>query len=313
MKMIAGVDVGKHHLDAYLPPEQWQRFERTDEGIAALIDWLRRGGAEQVAFDASGGYERPLMEALHAAKMPANLVHPLYAKRYAQSLGRAAKTDRLDAKTLSEFTRERGLPPTPPKDPEIKELEALWGRRRQLVDERVREKNRLEKKPSKVVAESCEAMIAHLDAEIERLEAAAREVVRTSPALSAQVELYKSVKCVADGCAFTLLTELPELGKGDHRAIASLVGLAPHPRDSGTKQGKRFIGGGRGAVRVALYMSAMSASQYNQQMKPFYDRLVARGKPRKVAQVAVARKLLLQLHAIAKRGTPWVENYTPAG
>ncbi len=310
-KVIAGIDVAKDHLDIYVAPGPVERFANTPPGRERLISWARRHAVEQVACDASGGYERRFIEALHDAPMLVNLVHSKRAKDFAHALGREAKTDGLDARTLAEMTQHFALPPTPRREPASQAIRDLVGRRDQLVRQQVQEKNRLEKEPEQAVAESCERMIEHLGEEIERMEQACREVLATNPELAHQAALYESVKGIGKTTALALLAYLPELGQHDYKGIVALAGLAPYARDSGRQHNKRSIRGGRSAVRRALYMASLSASQYNPQMCAFHKRLRARGKPGKVAQTAVMRKLLLQLHAVAKRGTPWVEDYTP--
>ena len=311
MKKFAGIDVGKAYLDVWFPGGLSQQFSNADAGFAALLVWLRDNAVEQVACDASS-YERHLVRALHAARMPVKVVHPVRAKDYAKSCGRLAKTDQLDAQTLAEFATLMKLPPTPARSAESQALRDLMGRREQLVKQRVQEKNRLEKRPDEAVEASCLRHMAWLDGEIEAVNKACRECVRAAPELAERAALYQSVTGVGEVIAMTLLAYLPELGQVSDRRIAALMGVAPYTRDSGKMRGKRSIRGGRAQPRCAFYMGAVSACRYNPEMKAFYERLRARGKPPKVAQVAVMRKLLTQLNAVAKRGTPWLKNYTPA-
>ena len=189
------------------------------------------------------------------------------------------------------------------------ELRELLSRRRQLVEQRVRERNRLEKGISGSVGKSIRRNIRWLDREIERLDEEYKGLLKGNASLSEAVELYQTVPGMGHLTAATLVAYLPELGRRDGRALASLVGLAPWLRDSGRKRGNRSIRGGRGTVRRALYICAWVVLRLDGDLRDFYQRLRERGKPGKVATIAVARKLLMQLNAVARRGTPWVKRH----
>ncbi len=198
------------------------------------------------------------------------------------------------------------------EDPESQQLREIIERRGQLVDDRVQEKNRLKQDPSRDIESSCRKHITWLDKEIKRLGARLHIAVEADTEIARCATRYRGVKGVGDNTAAVVLAYLPECGKCPGASLVALVGVAPWSRDSGRQHGQRRIRGGREVVRRALYMAALSAARFDPEMKCFYDRLCARGKPKKVALVAVMRKRLLLLNAIAHRCTPWVENYASA-
>ncbi len=237
------------------------------------------------------------------------VAHPVRVRAFARACGYEAKTDPLDAQVLSRygvvFTESDRVQPE--VDPDREELRQLLSRRRQLVEQRVQEGNRLDKGVSASVGKSTRRHIRWLDEEIKRLDEEYQEALRGSANLCKRAELYRSVPGVGQLTAAVLVAYMPELGVWDRKALTSLVGLAPWSRDSGRKRGNRSIRGGRGTVRRALYICAWSAIRVDGNLRRFYRCLRERGKPGKVALVAVARKLLLQLNAVARRGTPWTE------
>ena len=226
----------------------------------------------------------------------------------ARACGYEAKTDVRDAQVLGRFGQVFALEGAAQEepDPERAELRELLRRRRQLVNQRVQEMNRLDKGLSETARSSTQRHIDRLNGEYQR-------TLHSSRALSERAELYRSVRGIGKLTAATLVADLPELGQGDAKGLTSLVGLAPWSRDSGRQRGYRAIRGGRGSVRRALYLASLSAvRRKDSALGRFYQQLLQRGKPGKVALVAVMRELLLQLHAVARRGAPWVENQAPA-
>ena len=314
---VVGVDVSKAHLDVSAAAGPARRFANSESGIADLLTWLLSQEVDQVVYEPTGGYERPLAAALRGAGLPVHQAHPNRVRAYAQASGQLAKTDRLDAQALARYGAAFDAPeplqpePEPADEPIRAELRDLLRRREQLVKQRVSENNRLVKGLSPGAAASLARHVAWLDAEIAQLEAEYQALLSSSPALSQQAELYRSVPGIGLLIAATLVAELPELGRCDGKALAALSGLAPWANDSGGRQGRRRIRGGRGSVRRVLYMAAQSAARHHPQLRGFYQGLCARGKAKKVALVAVMRKLLTQLNAIARRGAPWVAEYAP--
>lgn len=303
MKQVAGIDVGKNILDVSVSGQSLQRHENTTGGIQHLIEYLQQTQVELAVCEPTGGYERGLVNALQAVSIPVHVAHPNKVRAYAKALGQLAKTDRLDAEVLRRYGEHLDLPVCEAQEPETLEIRALCRRRQQLVGIRSEEKNRLEHSSS----ESVSRHIAWLDEEIKVVEQSCREHLAKTERLARQASLYQSVRGIGELTAVTLLSELPELGQLSGPALTSLVGLAPWSQDSGKHRGYRAIRGGRASVRKALYMSALSAIRYDSGIKTFYTKLRKRGKPGKVALVAVMRKTLLMLNAVAKRGTPWVE------
>ncbi len=311
MKKVAGIDVGKNRLDVCLDRGLVEGFENTAQGIARLVKRLHAGGAEQVVLEASGGYERFLLEELRAAGIQANRVQPSRVRAFAHALGVGAKTDALDARLLCVYGQSLELPGNPSVSLEVRHLREQVDRREQLMAQRIEEMNRLEKNPPAWVRDSCRRHMAWLNREIQRIDTALRSLLQEGE-LAERAALLRSVKGVGEVTVGVLLAHLPELGEGSGKSLSALAGLAPWARDSGQHQGKRSIRGGRKAVRRALYMSALSSVRHDPGMRSFYRGLRDRGKPGKVALVAVMRKRLLLLHAIIRRGTPWVETPAPS-
>lgn len=298
--VVVGIDVSKTGLDASVDGGAVRSFSNDDGGISELVAWVMSQGPALVVCEPTGGYQEPMVQGLRRSGVRVQLVHPVKVRAFAQASGRQAKTDRIDAQALSHYGRvfaaSADPPPEAEDEPQRAEVQALLRRRRQLVNQRVQELNRLDRAWN---------ARAHLDQEY-------REALGSSEVLSQQAELYRSVPGVGELTAATLVSHLPELGRGDGKGLCSLVGLAPWSRDSGQQRGYRAIRGGRGEVRQALYMAALSSVRVEGPLRRFHQGLRQRGKAGKVALVAVMRKLLLQLHAVARRGTPWQpSNATP--
>ena len=307
MKVVAGIDVGKASLEVSAAAGPTRSFDNNADGISGLRQSLASQGVTLMVCEASGGYERQLLDALLAAEMAVHLAHPNKTRGFARACGHEAKTDQLDAQMLARYGQVFELPRVLAQDRQREELRDLLRRREQLVRQRTQERNRLDKGFSDKVRVSTERHIGWLNAEIDSLDAEYREALRNSAELSQQAALYRSVPGIGEQTAAILAACMPELGSCQGKAVTALAGLAPWSQDSGRKRGYRAIRGGRGAVRRALYMAALSAIRHNRDLRRFYQGLRQRGKPGKVALTAVMRKLLLQLNAIAQRGTPWVD------
>lgn len=312
MERVAGIDVGKARLDVSLAGGPVRQFDNTTKGRRPLLRWLGEQDVTLAVCEPTGGYERELVADLQAAGLPVVLAHPPRMRALARAVGTEAKTDLLDAQVLAHYG---GAVPTvalPPPDPARTALRDLVSRRRHLVDTRVQEKNRRDKGLTPAAARSLDRHLVWLDREIARLDAEIQQAVAASPELARRTQLYRSVRGVGDVTAAILAAQLPELGQVSGPALTALVGLAPWARDSGRQRGYRAIRGGRGTVRRALYVAAMVAVQHAGELQRFYQGLRQRGKPGNVALVAVMRKLLLHLNAVARRGTPWIEERAPA-
>ena len=306
MKVVAGIDVGKRELMVCVAGGPVQCFGNEESGIAALLSWLRAEAVTHAVCEATGGYERQVVNRLRASEIAVQAAHPNRVRGFAQAVGQGAKTDPLDAQVLARYGELLSWPEQTPPDAASLELREALSRRQQLVAQRVQEVNRLEKGLRGVLKKSCERHVAWLDKEIARLDKACQAIVQRHESLRERAALYESISGVGTVTTMILLAYLPESGQGDGKGLVSLAGLAPWASDSGRHRGYRAIRGGRGVVRRALYMAALSAIRRNEELRAFYRRLRRRGKVGKVALVAVMRKLLLMLHAIARRGTPWV-------
>ena len=308
MAVVAGIDVGKANLDVSISEGPVFRFENTAKGIAKLLKHLKEQDTTMAVCESTGGYERLLVSRLRKTEIRMDIAHPSWVRAFARACGYEAKTDPQDALVLSRFGQvfPEQTPPGWELEPELEELQDLLRRRRQLVEQRVQELGRLDKGVAPAVAKSTKRHIVWLEKEIARLNQEYQAALQSSAPMARRAALYRTVPGVGALTAATLVAHLPELGHWDSKALTSLVGVAPWSRDSGQKRGQRAIRGGRRVVRRALYICAWSVIRVDGQIRRFYQSLRQRGKPGKVALVAVMRKLLLQLNAVARRGTPWV-------
>lgn len=306
--LYVGIDVSKATLDvAILPLGRHFVVSNDEAGIDELLGGLEDPKPILVVLEASGGYERPVAAAIAAssAGIAVAVVNPRQTRDFARATGKLAKTDALDAKALARFAEAVRPEPRALPEEEAREFQAILARRRQLIQMMTAEKNRLGSATSKAVARRIEAHVRWLEKELSRTDRDLDEAIEGSPAFKENEALLRSVPGVGPVLCRTLIAELPELGSLPPRELSALVGVAPLNRDSGTLRGKRAVWGGRARVREALYMGALVASRYNPHIKEFYERLVAAGKPKKVALVACMRKLLVILNALLRDRTPW--------
>lgn len=305
-QVFVGVDVAKAMLDVHVRPgDEARRFTNDVGGIRTLIAWLGPQAPERVVLEATGGLETALVAEFVVAGMPAVVVNPRQVRDFAKALGKLAKTDRIDAAVLAHFAEAIRPELRPARDPELRELEALVTRRRQLVEMRTVEQNRLGAAHAEVAKGSIRRHIAWLDECIDENDQDLDRRVKDSPAWRETENLLRSVPGVGPVVARTLMVYMPELGTLDRRKIAALAGLAPLNCDSGTLSGRRRIWGGRASVRAMLYMAAVTATRFNPVIKAVYERLLAAGKRKKVALTACMRKLLVMLNAIVKHRSRW--------
>lgn len=303
--LFVGIDVSKASLDVALRPgdESWQT-PNDEAGITQLVKRMKPYPIELIIVEATGGWEVAVVSALAEAGLPVAVVNPRQVRDFAKSLGRLAKTDRLDARILAHFGEAIHPEPRSLPDAQARHLQALLTRRRQLIEMLVAEKNRRALIHPDFLSD-LQAHLAFLEAHLNELDQQLRGLLEDSPCWREKDDLLQSVPGVGVVTAATLLAELPELGQLDRKKIAALVGVAPFHRDSGVYRGKRTIWGGRGAVRAILYMATLSAKRFNPIIKQFYERLIQAGKPPKVALTACMRKLLTILNAMLKSGTSW--------
>ncbi|MNT00024.1 Transposase [compost metagenome] len=306
--IVVGIDVSKARLDVALRPsgETWS-VSNDEPGIASLVERLAPLEVSLVILEATGGQQDAAAAALAAAQLPLAVVNPRQVRDFAKAMGKLAKTDVIDASVLAHFGQAIRPEPRALPDEAASELAATLARRRQLVEMLVMEKNRL-CVASKKQRPSLEAHIRYLNLELKDLDKDIHGTLRSSPVWRAKDDLLRAVPGIGPTTSATLLAELPELGTLNRKQIAALVGIAPFNRDSGTLRGKRVVWGGRASVRTVLYMATLSAIRCNAVVKEFYERLCKAGKPKKVALIACARKLLVILNAMLRDNQPWTNN-----
>lgn len=304
--IFVGIDVSKDRLDVHaLPSGEAFGVARNGQGLEELVDRLRALSPTLVAIEATGGFETIAAAAIAGAKLPLAVVNPAQVRHFAQAVGKRAKSDPIDAFVIARFAEAvkpepRGIP-----DEAARLLAELVGRRRQIIEMLTAERQREKRAANPRVTKSLARTIKMLEKELADVDRDIDTAVRGSPLWREKEDLLVTFPGVSNILARTFLAEVPELGSLDRRHIASLAGLAPYTRQSGRWKGKSMIGGGRAAVRTALYMAALSASRYNPALKLFYQRLLASGKPKMVALIAVARKTLTILNAMLRDQKPW--------
>jgi transposase len=276
----------------------------TPAGWAAVVAQVRPLAPTRVVLEGTGGVERPVATALAEAGLPVVVVNPRQTRDFAKALGRRGKTDAVDARVLAQFAATLAVPVRPLPSPATRELQALVTRRRQVTAVLVAERNRRHR-ADPVAHPSLDRVIALLVAERATLDAELRRRIAAEPTWRAQATQLRSVPGIGPVAVATLLAHLPEVGALERHALAALVGVAPFNHDSGQHHGARTIAGGRASVRTPLYPAAVTAARCNPVIRPFYQRLLDRGKPKKVALIACLRKLLTICNALLRDGTTW--------
>ena len=308
---FVGIDVSKAQVDVAVRPTGQRWVVSYDEtGIKELVSQMVDLGPAMVLLEATGGLELPLVAALAAAALPVVVVNPRQVRDFARATGTLAKTDALDAAVLAHFADAVRPEVRPLRDAESQVLNSLTARRRQVMTMLVSEKNRLGTAIG-AVSPRIEAHIAWLEQELSDLDQGLPQTLRRSPVWREKDDLLRTVPGVGLQLSLTLLAHLPAPGTLNRRQIAALVGVAPYNRDNGALRGKRAVWGGRSRVRAVLYMGALVASSHNPAIRDFYQKLLAAGKPKKVALVASMRKLLVTLNAMPNHGYPWRDMTQP--
>ncbi|NWG25351.1 MAG: transposase [Pseudorhodoplanes sp.] len=306
MEMFVGIDVSKDRLDIHVRPVGGAFVvSRDGKGLEELIGRLRALAPELVVVEATGGFETIVAAAVGGAGLPLAVVNPAQIRHFAQAIGRRAKTDPVDAAVIAHFAQAVKPPPRPLPDEAQSLLGELVARRRQIIEMLVAERQRERLVSNRRVRKSLARHIATLEKELREIDRDIDTLVRGSPVWREKEDLLASVPGIGHTIARTMLAELPELGTLDRRRIASLAGLAPYTRQSGRWKGKSAIGGGRAPVRAALFMAALVASRKNPVLKLHYQRLLRAGKPKMVALIALARKMLTILNAILRDQKQW--------
>jgi transposase len=307
--LSVGIDVAKAELVIALGDDGETFAVPNDEGgIRSILERLKKLPLDLIVLEATGGYETAAVAALAAAGLPVVVANPRQVRDFAKAMGRLSKTDRIDARVLALFA-ERVRPPirTLPDDA-LRTLGALLTRRRQLIEMLVAERNRLDH-ASPSVEKGLKQHIRWLEKRLADVDSDLDQAIQQSPVWRTKENLLRSVPGIGPVVSRTLLADLPELGTLNRKQIAALVGVAPLAKDSGTLRGKRMVWGGRAPVRAVLFMGALIAARHNPVIRDFYKRLVAAGKPKKVALVACMRKLLTILNAMVRTNTQWGERY----
>ncbi len=300
-----GLDVAKYHLDmAMRPSGECQQVTNDERGIEYVVSRLCEIRSTLVVLEATGGLEQPVAAALAAAGVPVAVVNPRQVRDFAKAVGKLAKTDSLDAKVLVHFAEAVQPEPRPLPDDQAQLLSATLLRRRQIIAMSTSEENRLSTAPNPV-RRRIEVHLCWLRKELERTSKELEQIVHESPIWREKAALLRSVPGVGPTLSVTLLAELPELERLNRKQLAALVGVAPLNRDSGALRDTRTIWGGRSGVRTVLYMATLCAVRFNPTIEEFYERLRAKGKPKKVALTACMRKLLTILGAVLRNQTPW--------
>lgn len=309
--MWVGIDVSKGRLDVAAAPGGDRVSVPADE-LQRLVSWVGKRRPQLIVLEATGGYEREAVAALAAKGWAVAVVNPRQVRDFARATGRLAKTDAIDAGVLASFAEAVRPEPRRLRDAETEALRDLVVRRRQLLDMRKAEKNRLETAQSGAVKRGVERHLAWLDSEIATADDDLDRLIRESPSWRAEEDLLTTMPGVGPILARTIIAELPELGQLNRRQIAALVGVAPFNRDSGKMRGTRTTWGGRRSVRQVLYMATLSGVRHNPVLKAAYERMRQAGKPPKLALVACMRRLIVTLNAMLHTRQPWALPQTTA-
>ena len=306
--VYVGIDVSKARLDVAVRPsgEIWA-FSNDEAGFATLVERLKPLSPKLVVLEATGGYQAPLAAALTVGGITVAVVNPRQVRDFGRAMGQLAKTDVLDAEVIARFAEAVRPEPRPLPDAETQDLQGAVSRRRQLVEMITAETNRLATAvPS--VRRDIEEHVIWMQRRLKDVDKDLYTRLKKSPLWRVKEQLLRSAPGIGPVTCCSLLAGVPELGNLNGKKIAALVGVAPFNRDSGKMQGKRAIWGGRAGVRATLYMATMAAVRRSPSMKAFHERLIAAGKPWKVAQVACMRKLLVRLNAMVRDGVEWTED-----
>ncbi len=300
-----GVDTGKTQLDIYIRPlDIYFTVENNDGGIKHAIKTLKKHPITRVTIEATGRLEHPFIMACAQANIPFVVANPVNIKRFAGAIGQKAKTDKLDAQLIAHFGEAIKPPLSSLKPEQMRLMSDLLSRRRQLMDMQTMEKNRSQIMP-KTISSLIKPILTALKNQIEKVDLKLQKLIKECDEYKVKNDIIQSVPGVGNVVAFNLLSDMPELGCVNNKEAASLVGVAPFNRESGAYQGKRMIRGGRPKIRTAMYMAMMSAIQCNPKFKAIYHRLVAAGKPKKVAIIACIRKLIVIINSMVRDGVMW--------
>jgi transposase len=300
-----GVDTGKDQLDIFIRPlGTYFVVTNDDDGIKKAIAEIKKHKVTRVVIEATGRLEQPFIMACAKAKIPFVVENPVRIKRFAGAINQKAKTDKLDAKLIAHYAEVMKPALSKLKPEDIRLMSDLLSRRCQLMEMQTMEKNRHQIMPKEITS-SIKPMLTVIKNQLEKIDTKLRKLIERCDEYKIKNDIIQSVPGVGNVVAFNLISDMPELGYINNKEAASLVGVAPFNRESGSYKGKRMIRGGRSQIRTAMYMAMMSAIQCNPTFKAIYQRLVAAGKPKKVAIIACIRKLVVTLNSMVRDGVYW--------
>lgn len=305
--VVAGIDVAKDKVDVYIRPLSLKRtFASTAEGRRELASWLRRNKVGKSVMEASGGYEREWAKALRDARIEVRIVDPKRVRDFARSAGRLAKNDAIDAEMIAWFTETFDEAPGQAYDAEREKLAQMVNARQGLIEMQTDLQNRSEHSVPEAVKRMQARLLKKIAAELATLGVAIAALVKVTPRFADLAEIIESVPGLARTTSAGLIAKMPELGQVNNKVASALLGAAPYDDDSGRRRGERHIKGGRRKIRNLFYMACLgAATRHNPVLKAFYDRLVAKGKKKKVALVACMRKLIVILNIMIARREKW--------
>jgi transposase len=305
--VVAGIDIAKDKADACIRSlSQRRTFESTAEGRRQLISWFRKHKVTKSVMEASGGYEREWAKALREKKVEVRIVDPKRVRHFARSAGRLAKNDTIDADTIAWFAETFGEAPGQAYDAAREKLLQMMNARQGLLEIETMLGNKGEHDVPDVVQKIHARLLKNITVELAKLEAAIAAMIKAAPHFAEHADIIESVPGLGNITSAGLIAAMPELGQASNEAIAALLGVAPYDDDSGKRRGERHITGGRRRVRNLFYMACLGAATlHNPVLKAFYDRLIAKGKLKKVALVACMRKLIVILNTMIARGEKW--------
>lgn len=300
-----GVDTGKTQLDIYIRPLDIYFVVSNDEvGIKEAIKTIKKHKVTRIVIEATGRLEQPFIMACAKANLPFVIANPVRIKKFAGAINQQAKTDKLDAQLIAYYAEvmKPNLSQLKPED--IRLMSDLLSRRRQLMEMQTMEKNRLQIMPKEITS-SIKPLLTVMKNQLDKIDNKLQKLINSRDEYKIKNDIIQSVPGVGKVVAFNLISEMPELGYINNKEASSLVGVAPFNRESGSYKGNRMIRGGRSQIRTAMYMAMMSAIQCNRTFKEYYQRLVAAGKPKKVAIIACIRKLVITLNSMVRDGVYW--------
>lgn len=310
MNNCIGIDISKKTFDFHcLTDDSDHHVNYTAENIQKTVEKFTSMEPELIVMEATGGYEIPLAEALYAAGLPIAIINPRRIRDFAKAVGQTAKTDKIDARIIARYGATLEPPPTEFLDEATRNIRTLVARKRQLMDMRVAEKNRMEHARNDFTESSILAAIDFFDNQLAEADKQILRMIAASPELKQKADIMKSVIGIGEKTAAGLVTEFPEIGTVNGKEAASLTGTAPMNRDSGQFRGKRMTGGGRREIRKLLYMPTLAAIRHNPVIRSYYYRLLARGKKKMVAVIACMRKLIVILNSMVAKNQKWDPNH----